>query len=129
MRLAGITLETFYFEAYLSFLSEVLELELIDLTDTSMRFSFMGTWLKIEKVLSPVAVSLDKIDFELDHEEFDDLLKKLSFFKYRRDISTFALKSTDDLSLQLNDPDGRVWCFEKKFFVSKVFLPDDFCHP
>lgn len=111
MRLSGLTLETAFFEDYLSFLTEVLELELTELTDISMRLDLMGTWLEIKKVTSDNHLVASNVEFSLDAEEFEALVHKVSFFYYRRGPNRFLFLGSDAQSCQLVDPDGRVWRF------------------
>jgi hypothetical protein len=112
MRLSGLTLETVYFEDYLSFLTEVLELELYELTDISMRLDLTQTWLEIKKVPSAPHQVASNVEFSLDAEEFDALTQKVSFFYYRRGASRFLFLGADDDRCELVDPDGRVWRFK-----------------
>lgn len=112
MRLAGITLETTYFDDYLSFLTEVLELELQELTDISMRLDLQSTFLEIKKVpVAPHQVA-SNVEFSLDQFEFQDLIRKLSFFYYRRGPSRFLYLGEHHDCCELTDPDGRVWRFK-----------------
>ena len=111
MRLSGLTLETIYFEDYLSFLTEVLELELYELTDISMRLDLQGTWLEIKKVPGAPHQVASNVEFILNSEEFDDLQQKVSFFYYRKGPSRFLYLDTTDRKCELVDPDGRVWRF------------------
>ena len=115
MRLSGLTLETAFFEDYLSFLTEVLELELTELTDISMRLDLMGTWLEIKKVTSDNHLVASNVEFGLDAEEFQALVHKVSFFYYRRGPNRFLFLGSDAESCQLVDPDGRVWRFRNEF--------------
>ena len=111
MRLSGITLETEHFEEYLSFLTEVLELELQELTDISMRLDLQSTWLEIKLVPQGANQITTLIEFALDHEEFHDLVSKVSFFYYRRGPSRFLYLGHDERTCQIVDPDGRTWKF------------------
>lgn len=113
MKLMGITLPTVHFEDYLSFLTEVLELELCELTDISMRLDLQGTWLEIIKVPSAPHQLGSNIEFALSAEDFLALNQKVSFFYYRRETSRFLLLGSSDDSCKLVDPDGRVWRFKK----------------
>lgn len=112
MRLSGLTLETVYFEDYLSFLTEVLELELFELTDISMRLDLQGTWLEIKKVPSAPHQVASNVEFSLDEEEFNALTQKVSFFYYRRGASRFLYLGADKERCEVVDPDGRVWRFK-----------------
>lgn len=112
MRLTGLTLETAYFEDYLSFLTEVLELDLFELTDISMRLDLQGTWLEIKKVPSAPHQVASNVEFSLDALEYEALKQKVSFFYYRRGASRFLLLSADHERCDLVDPDGRVWRFK-----------------
>lgn len=121
MRLSGLTLETAYFEDYLSFLTEVLELDLTELTDISMRLDLMGTWLEIKKITSDTHQVASNVEFSLDMDEFEAMVHKISFFYYRRGPSRFLFLGADDNFCQLVDPDGRVWRFKNEF---KAFPQD-----
>lgn len=111
MRLAGLTLETEYFEDYLSFLTEVLELELKELTDISMRLDLQDTWLEIKKVpIAPHQVA-SNVEFSLDRNEYEALVQKVNFFYYRKGPSRFLFLGADASVCGVVDPDGRVWRF------------------
>lgn len=112
MRLSGLTLETVYFEDYLSFLTEVLELELDELTDISMRLDLSFTWLEIKKVPSAPHQVASNVEFALDEKEFHALNQKVSFFYYRKGPSRFLLLGRSQERCELVDPDGRVWRFK-----------------
>ena len=111
MKLSGLTLETIYFEDYLSFLTEVLELELQELTDISMRLDLVETWLEIKKV--PVAPHqlATNVEFSLSSEEYEALKQRVSFFYYRVGPTRFLFLGADNDLCSLVDPDGRVWRF------------------
>ncbi len=111
MRLAGLTLETEFFEDYLSFLTEVLELELQELTDISMRLDLQNTWLEIKKVPSAHQVATN-VEFALNKNEYENMVHKVSFFYYRKGPSRFLFLGADDQKCQLADPDGRLWRFQ-----------------
>jgi len=120
MRLSGLSLETAYFEDYLSFLTEVLELELCELTDISMKLDLKGTWLEIKKVPSAPYLIASNIEFVLDYDDYEALIKKVSFFYYRREDSRFLLLSSSQECCDLADPDGRVWRFRYDFLSQIV---------
>jgi hypothetical protein len=111
MRLSGITLETTYFEDYLSFLTEVLELELTELTDISMRLDLQGTWIEIKKV--PVASHqlASNVEFALLPHEFEALVQKVKFFYHRKESSRFLFVNENEKTADIMDPDGRLWRF------------------
>lgn len=111
MKLSGLTLETVYFEDYLSFLTEVLELELEELTDISMRLDLQGTWLEIKKVPSAPHQVASNVEFCLDPSEFRALTQKVSFFYYRKGPSRFLFLGNQEARCEVTDPDGRVWRF------------------
>lgn len=118
MKLSGLTLETIYFEDYLSFLTEVLELELKELTDISMRLDLTNTWLEIKKVpIAPHQVA-SNVEFALAPEDYEALKQKVSFFYYRRGPSRFLYLGADQQLCSLVDPDGRVWRFVPEFLTS-----------
>lgn len=111
MKLLGLTLETTHFEDYLSFLTEVLELELAHLDDSSMHLMLQGNSLEIRKsLIAPQHKNL-LIRFALDPEEYKSLVNKISFFTYRKGESVFQIDTLDAKICRLIDPDGRAWCF------------------
>lgn len=112
MRLTGLTLETVYFEEYLSFLTEVLELELQELTDISMRLDLQQTWLEIKKVPSAPHQVASNVVFSLDQDEYLALVQKVNFFYYRRGPTRFLYLGVSAENCKVVDPDGRVWQFE-----------------
>lgn len=121
MKLSGLALETVYFEDYLSFLTEVLELDLTELTDISMRLDLQGgTWLEIKKVpIAPHQVA-SNVEFSLSADEYQDLVHKVSFFYYRKGPSRFLYLGAEDNSCGLVDPDGRVWRFKNNRLKASV---------
>jgi hypothetical protein len=114
MKLSGITLETIYFEDYLSFLTEVLELELQELCENSMRLDLSDTWLEIKKVPVPPHQVASNVEFVLSPEEYEALKKRVSFFYYRRGPTRFLFLGADKNLCLITDPDGRVWRFIPK---------------
>jgi hypothetical protein len=112
MRLCGFTLETVYFEDYLSFLTEVLELDLFELTDISMHLDLQGTWLEIKKVSSSPHQVISHVEFILNQEEYEALKQKVSFFYYRRGASRFLFLGATEACCEVVDPDGRLWRFK-----------------
>lgn len=112
MKLSGLTLETIYFEDYLSFLTEVLELELEELTDISMRLDLQSSWLEIKKIPESAHQVASNVEFSLDHEEFNALVQKVTFFYYRRGPSRFLFLGADEGKCEVIDPDGRIWRFK-----------------
>jgi hypothetical protein len=115
MRLAGLSLETAFFEDYLSFLTEVLELELQELTDISMLLNLQGTLLEIKKSPNSSHQVASTIEFSLEQEEYNALVQKLSFFYYRRDSSRFLYLGNEEGKCDVVDPDGRIWRFKEAF--------------
>ena len=112
MRLSGLTLETVYFEDYLSFLTEVLELELDELTDISMRLNLTNTWLEIKKVPSAPHQVASNVEFSLGQDDYEALTQKVSFFYYRKGPSRFLFLGSSESQCEVVDPDGRVWRFK-----------------
>lgn len=117
MKLSGLTLETVYFEDYLSFLTEVLELDLHELTDISMRLDLQGTWLEIKKVPSAPHTVASNVEFSLDASEYLAMKQKVDFFYYRKGPSRFLFLGADQNSCEVVDPDGRVWKFKNHFHI------------
>lgn len=111
MKLSGLTLETIYFEDYLSFLTEVLELELQELTDLSMRLDLNDTWLEIKKVPTAPHQVASNVEFSLTPDEYEALKQRVSFFYYRRGTARFLFLGADENFCRLIDPDGRTWRF------------------
>lgn len=112
MKLSAITLETEFFEDYLSFLTEVLELDMEELTSISMTLKLSNTFLEIKKIPCTPHLVASKLEFTLDDEEFEALTQKLNFFYYRRGPNRFLLLGVNKGSCELTDPDGRVWRFK-----------------
>lgn len=111
MRLSGLSLQTEYFEDYLSFLTEVLELDLHELTDISMKLKLQNTWLEIKKVPEAPHQVASNVEFSLDQEEFEAIINKVSFFYYRKGPNRFLYLGATDDCCELVDPDGRIWRF------------------
>lgn len=122
MRLSGLTLETVYFEDYLSFLIEVLELDLNELTDISMRLDLQGTWLEIKKVPSAPHQVASNVEFVLDSDEYDALKHKFMFFSYRKGPSRFLFLGAEEEKCEILDPDGRVWRFKNNLELPSLVL-------
>ena len=116
MRLSGLTLETVYFEDYLSFLTEVLELELTELTDISMKLDLKSTWLEIKKVPSALHQVASNVEFALDGAEYQALTQKVDFFYYRKGPSRFLFLGSGEECCEVVDPDGRIWRFKNMDF-------------
>lgn len=114
MKLLGLTLITNNFEDYLSFLTEVLELDLAHLDDESMILQLESNLVEIRK--SSVATQHKNvfIRFHLSQDEYQSLVNKISFFYYRKGQSSFQVEKVDGEICRLIDPDGRVWCFSHK---------------
>ena len=125
MRLSGLTLETVFFEDYLSFLTEVLELDLFELTDISMRLDLQGTWLEIKKVPSAPHQVASNVEFSLAEDEYEALKQKVSFFYYRRGASRFLFLGASNDRCELVDPDGRVWRFKNLSLPLNYFHQKD----
>jgi catechol-2,3-dioxygenase len=111
MKLLGLTLETTHFEDYLSFLTEVLELELSSLDEDSMTLSLQGNTVEIRKSAHAPQHKNLLIRFALDHDEYESLVNKISFFHYRKGQSSFQVEILESKLCRLIDPDGRAWCF------------------
>ncbi len=111
MRISGIILHTSYFEDYLSFLTEVLELELNDLTDFSMRLDLFDHRLEIRRAMGNSDHGVE-IEFTLFDDEFSELADRIHFFYYRKPSSKFLITSVENEGFELLDPDGRIWKFK-----------------
>ncbi len=111
MKLLGLRLDTNHFEDYLSFLTEVLELELAHLDETSMHLKLQGNWLEIRKVSFASQHKNLFIRFALNPDEYESLINKISFFYYRKGQTSFKVQKLDSQVCSLIDPDGRSWCF------------------
>jgi hypothetical protein len=118
MRFSGLTLQTEYFEDYLSFLTEVLELELQELTDISMRLDLNGTYLEIKKVPEAPHQVASNVEFSLGQQEFRALVDRVSFFYYRKGPNRFLYLGATLSSCEVVDPDGRVWRFRNEILAS-----------
>lgn len=117
MKLGGLVLHTQYFEDYLSFLTEVLELDLTSLTDISMRLSLTSGYLEIKKVPTSHDHQSATVVFELDDDDYEDLVSKLTFFFYRRGPARFLLMQQNSSYCEISDPDGRIWRFESPQYL------------
>ncbi len=120
MRLLGLTLETIHFEDYLSFLTEVLELELSELGDDFMILELQGTWLEIRKTSFAPKQTEILVRFIMTHEEYESLVNKISFFYYRKGETSFQISSLDHENCQLLDPDGRRWFFSHGLTIERT---------
>jgi hypothetical protein len=118
MRLAGLLLETEHFEDYLSFLTEVLELELAHLGDDRMVLELQGTWMEICKSAGAPKQNELTMRFLMAPEEYEELVNKISFFYYRKGESGFQVRALDGNQCRLIDPDGRAWCFSHALTIS-----------
>lgn len=118
MKLLGLSLETNNFEDYLSFLTEVLELDLAHLDDESMLLRLENNLVEIRKASVAPQHKNVIIRFQLDPEEYESLVNKISFFTYRKGQSSFLIEKIDSERCHLIDPDGRVWCFSHKLTSS-----------
>lgn len=101
MKLSGLTLETIHFEDYLSFLTEVVELELQELTDISMRLDLNSTWLEIKKVPTAPHQVASNVEFSMEQEEYDALKQRVDFFYYRRGPTGFLFLGADHTHCRL----------------------------
>jgi hypothetical protein len=111
MKLSGLRIATSYFEEYLGFLTEVLELELIELTHFVMRLNFKNNWIEVSRSdESDTRAGLD-IDFSLTQKEYEDLVDRLSFYYYRKGRNLFSCIHASDEYFAIQDPDGRSWRF------------------
>jgi len=123
MKLTGLVLRTFYFEDYLSFLTEVLELDLKMLSDDEMLLDLQHTWLQIKKVIKPDAQECIKVEFTFSPDEFEAIKHKISFFYYRKQESRFNLLDMSNDLCRLLDPDGRVWLLAKDVNIHLHSIP------
>ncbi len=119
MRLKRITLKTAYFEDYLTFFSEVLELDVLNVTDSSLELDLMGTILEFKK--AKLDSPSENLEFALTFDEYEAMLKKIDFFYYRKGASRFLLRSREDFKTDLIDPDGRLWRFSRPAFMESHF--------
>lgn len=117
MKLGGLVLHTQYFEDYLSFFTEVLELDLTELTDISMKLALASGYLEIKKIPASVEQHNTTIVFDLDEDDYEDLVSKLTFFFYRRGPSRFLLLQQNSSFCEICDPDGRIWRFESPVYL------------
>lgn len=125
MRLSKLTLETHFFEDYLSFFTEVLELELASLTDDSMELDLQGTILEIRK--GEGVLAQQEFEFSLYADEFEAMVQKIDFFYYRKGPTRFLLSSKDSIKCDLIDPDGRVWRFSQPNLKQSHFSQNAHC--
>jgi hypothetical protein len=124
MRLRGLSLETEYFEDYLAFLTEVLELDLRELTDISMRLDLKdSTWLEIKKVPSAPHQVASNVEFSLFSEDFQALVQKVNFYYYRKGPTRFLFLGATNETCEVIDPDGRIWRFVHERFIAPSLAP------
>lgn len=116
-----MTLETEHFEDYLSFLTEVLELNVREISDLSMRLDLQSTWIEIKRVMKVPHQVSTLVEFTLDAEEYGDMVQKISFFYYRKGPCRFLFIHSDDNRCQIVDPDGREWRFTREYQRPKPF--------
>jgi hypothetical protein len=116
MDLCALKLKTAFFEVYHSFLTEVLELELLFLEERKMVLNLGGMLIEISKTQLNERCSQVELEFNLSQEELISLQQKLTFYSYRKgDISFNLIKNNMD-ELHLVDPDGRIWLFSNHHF-------------
>lgn len=113
MMFGGLVFYTQSYEEYLSFLTEVLELEVDEISDSQMRLALAGQFLEIRKDHQAQNQQGTALVFNLAEEKFFDLVARLSFFYYRHDSSRFLLSEKSANYIEIKDPEGRVWHFEK----------------
>ena len=104
-------------------MTEVLELELQELTDISMRLDLNSTWLEIKKVPTAPHQVASNIEFALEQGEYEALKQKVDFFYYRRGPTRFLFLGADERMCNLADPDGRVWRFIGPCFAQACAQP------
>ena len=119
MMFGGLIFYTQSYEEYLSFLTEVLELEVDEISDCQMRLQLSGQFLEIRKDHQAQNQQGTALVFHLSEEKFFDLVAKLSFFYYRHDSSRFLLSEKTGDHVELRDPENRVWRFEKVISLAR----------
>lgn len=122
MLLRKLTLDTAYFEDYLSFFTEVLELELSHFEASCMQLDLSGTILEIRKGDKP-AIALE-VEFGLGQEEYSAMIQKIAFFYYRKGPTRFLLRQCNNINCTLIDPDGRVWRFSRPALKQTHFFTE-----
>ena len=113
MKLLGLTLVTQHFEDYLSFLTEVLELDLAHLDDESMILQLESNLVEIRKSAAATEHKNIFIRFHLSQDEYKSLVNRISFFYYRKGETSFSVEKVDGEVCRLIDPDGRIWSFSQ----------------
>ena len=116
MRLKKLVFKTSYFEDYLSFFTEVLELELLESSQDSHLFILEDSMMEIIRTAPGTTYESTKLEYELSGQEYNSLIQKLKFFYYRHGASRFLPVIMNDEICQLIDPDGRVWFFSSPDF-------------
>jgi hypothetical protein len=111
MRLKKLIFKTSFFEDYLSFFTEVLELELLESSNESHLFQLDDSMVEILRTAPGTTYESTKLEYELNTREYKSLIQKLKFFYYRHGASRFLPVMMNDEVCQLIDPDGRVWFF------------------
>lgn len=122
MFLKRLTLDTTYFDDYLGFFTEVLELELSKLTDESMQLDLKGTILEIR--VGKEAASAFEIEFSFTRDEYAAMIQKINFYYYRKGPTRFLLQECDNIKCTLIDPDGRLWRFSQSALTQTHFLSE-----
>lgn len=111
MYLSLMTLETCSFEDYLSFLTDVLELEVREMTENSLKLVLKNSFLEIKKSTQDFVSSHLEIEFLLNSDEFEDLIRRARFYYYRKGHEKFLFSGPSEIMCEFLDPDGRVWRF------------------
>lgn len=111
MKLKKLVFKTSFFEDYLSFFTEVLELELLESSSDSHLFQLDTSMVEIIRTAPGTTYESTKLEYELSEREYQSLIQKLKFFYYRHGASRFLPVVMDAEICQLIDPDGRVWFF------------------
>lgn len=120
MRLKKLIFKTSFFEDYLSFFTEVLELELLEGSSESHLFQLEDSMIEIIKTAPGTTYESTKLEYELNTREFESLIQKLKFFYYRHGASRFLPVVMNHEVCQLIDPDGRVWFFSSPATINRA---------
>ncbi len=111
MRLKKLIFKTSFFEDYLSFFTEVLELEVLESSADSHLFQLEASSIEILRTAPGTTYESTKLEYELNTREYESLIQKLKFFYYRHGASRFLPVVMNEEVCQFIDPDGRVWVF------------------
>lgn len=123
MRLTKLIFKTSFFEDYLSFFTEVLELEVLESSIDAHLFQLEDSKIEILRTVPGTTYESTKLEYELNTREYESFIQRLKFFYYRHGASRFLPVIMNDEICQFIDPDGRVWVFTVPATKERDFHP------